>query len=254
MLMISDNPMVEVSGLKKTYSRSRRPALNGVSFEVKRGECFGLLGPNGAGKTTLLSILTRVIAPDEGRALIDGYNPWKRADKALAGVGWVPQEVALYERLTGRENLRFFARMAGVDREVLELRVESCLEAVGLTEAADRRVKTYSGGMKRRVNLAVGLLNDPALLVLDEPTVGIDPQSREKIFETVENLRQAGKTILYTTHYMEEAQRLCTRLVILDEGEVLAEGTVEDILRGDGETCENLEERFIALTGKRLRD
>ncbi len=253
---MTEQAMVEICGLTKIYPGHQRPALREVAFSVAPGECFGLLGPNGAGKTTLLSILTRVRKPTHGHVLIDGHDPWKSADKALARVGWVPQDVALYERLTARENLRFFAAMTGIEKDSLELRVETCLEAVALSDAADRRVGTYSGGMKRRVNLAVGLLNDPPLLVLDEPTVGIDPQSREKIFEMVDGLRLAGKTILYTTHYMEEAQRLCSRLVVLDEGEVLAEGTVEEILEGDEDEnpCTNLEERFIALTGKRLRD
>ena len=211
------------SGLVKRFGS--RTAVDGVGFHIDPGERYGLLGPNGAGKTTTISMVCGLLRPDAGTVTVDGISVDRHSTEAKAAIGYVPQEIALYPDLTGRENLRFFARLYGLWGARREERVEACLDLVGLTERADERVDKYSGGMQRRLNIAAGLLHQPRLLVLDEPTVGVDPQSRNAILESVEALGTEGLAVLYTTHYMEEAQRLCNRVGILDEGKLIAEGT-----------------------------
>jgi len=212
--------VIRVEDLHKSYRE--RPAVRGVSFEVQRGEIFGLLGPNGAGKTTTLSMLGTLLTPDRGEVTIAGHSLQKDAARIKATLGLVPQDLALYDRLTALENLRFFGKLYGLDAETLRRRCAEALTVVGLADRQRDLVRTFSGGMKRRLNIAVALVHRPQVLFLDEPTVGIDPQSRNFIFEFVEGLRDEGYTLLYTTHYMEEAQRLCDRVAIMDEGLLLA--------------------------------
>lgn len=210
------------TGLRKSFGDL--VAVDDVSFEIARGETYGLLGPNGAGKTTLISMVAGVLDADGGEVLVDGIRMDPSARVAKASIGYVPQDVAVYPDLTGRENLRFFASLYRLDRHRAAERVAEVLDTVGLTDRADEQVKKYSGGMKRRLNIAVGLIHRPRLLILDEPTVGVDPQSRNAILESIERLSTEGMSVLYTTHYMEEAERLCDRVGIVDLGHLIAEG------------------------------
>jgi len=213
-------PLLELRGLEKSFGSLR--ALGDVSFSVHEGEIFGLLGPNGAGKSTLLSIVCGLLAPDRGAMFLDGkpFAPDQRGQRAQ--VGLVPQELAIYQELTAKENLAFFGELYGLRGPTLRHRIDGILHAVGLVPHADQRVATFSGGMKRRLNLGVALVHRPRLLLLDEPTVGVDPQSRNHIFEEVRRLHATGITILYTSHYMEEVQALCQRIGILDGGKLVA--------------------------------
>jgi len=197
-------------------------AVDGVSFEVPKGSCFGLLGPNGAGKTTTISMIVGCLDPDSGEITLNGQKVGLRGFAAKRQTGFVPQEIAVYEDLSALDNLRFFGALEGVTGAELALAVSRVLEIVGLKERAADPVNTYSGGMKRRLNMAVAMLHSPSLLVLDEPTVGVDPQSRNAIFESLERLRAEGTTILYTTHYMEEVERLCDHVAVIDHGKVIA--------------------------------
>ena len=221
-------PVLVCRGLLKRYDQ--RIAVDDVGFHILPGERYGLLGPNGAGKTTTISIVCGLLRPDAGEVQVAGMRIDPRTTQAKAAIGYVPQEIALYPDLTGRENLRFFARLYGLRGAVRDERVAACLDLVGLADRADERVDTYSGGMQRRLNIAAGLLHQPRLLVLDEPTVGVDPQSRNAILESVEALGRSGLAVLYTTHYMEEAERLCDQIGILDEGTLVAEGTREELV------------------------
>lgn len=226
-----------------------------VSFRVRRQEIFGLLGPNGAGKTTTIRMLSTVLKPTAGEALIGGHSLTRAGDAVRRLIGVCPQELALYPELSAQDNLVFFGRMAGLSGNAARAAARQHLETVGLLEVAGRRVQTFSGGMKRRVNLAISLMSQPQLLFLDEPTVGIDPQSRLRIFETVERRRDEGMTILYTTHYMEEADRLCDRLGIMDQGRLIALGSPQELKAAIGDPGEvTLEQVFLELTGRTLRD
>ncbi len=209
-----------------------RRALDGLSLTLQAGEVLGLLGPNGAGKSTLIALLTGLLRPAAGRVAVKGEDP--RTAAARAGLGLAPQELALYDDLSARENLRFFGRIQGLRGPRLEQRVRTVLEESGLTERAADRVAGFSGGMKRRLNLAVALLHEPAVLLLDEPTAGVDPQSRLALYELVERQRALGRGVLYATHYMEEAQRLCDRVAIVDHGRLLALDTVPALLAVHG--------------------
>ncbi|HKA24633.1 MAG TPA: ABC transporter ATP-binding protein [Candidatus Eisenbacteria bacterium] len=223
--------MIEVRDLRKSYGVLA--AVDGVSFEVRRGETFGLLGPNGAGKTTTMHLLVGVLRPDGGTIQIAGEGDPTRP-QTREKLGLAPQAMSLYPDLTGEENLAFFARLHGLGGSALHERVESMLALAGLTDRRKHRVRTYSGGMQRRLNLACALVHDPPVLLLDEPTVGVDPQSRNHLFENIESLRAQGRTILYTTHYMEEAQRLCDRVAIMDKGKILALDTVPALIERYG--------------------
>jgi ABC-2 type transport system ATP-binding protein len=244
--------VIEVRGLVKTYKGSSRPALNGIDLTVRAGTVFGLLGPNGAGKTTAISIMTTLLKPTSGSVMISGIDAVRKPREVRRLIGCVPQEVALYQNLTVRENLLFFGRMHGLGGRILNARVSEAIDFAGLGESAGQRILACSGGMKRRANLAAGILQRPRVLFLDEPTVGIDPQSRNLILERLTALKQEI-TMVYTTHYMEEAEQLCTSVAIMDEGAILAEGPPQDLIRRVPE-CGNLEALFINLTGKRLRD
>ena len=281
-----DAPVAETAGLVKTYGETR--AVDGLDLEVRRGECLGLLGPNGAGKTTTLRILSTLAVPTEGQVRVLGLDPVREGPAIRARLGVVPQEVALYDPLSAVENLRFFGEIYGVPSERLQERVEWGIASAGLAERADSRVETYSGGMKRRLNIVAALLHEPELLFLDEPTVGIDPQSRNHVFEMVEKLRRDGTTMVYTTHQLGEVERLCDRIVIMDRGRSIAMGTLEalqqGVVEGKGgasalelgegtdlsqvvaalrergidahvrEDRPDLEEIFLSLTGHALRD
>jgi ABC-2 type transport system ATP-binding protein len=226
--------ILEVLNVTKTYKTT--PVVNDVSFSVREGEIFGLLGPNGAGKSTTISMATGVLKPTAGRILLDGHDLQEDLNRSKRLIGYVPQDLALYPTLSARDNLEFFGRIYGLTGRELAGRIQDVLKIVQLTERANDSVEHFSGGMKRRVNLAVGLLNRPRLLFLDEPTVGVDPQSRNAIFESLETLNREGISILYTTHYMEEAERLCARVAIMDNGKVIALDTPSDLIQrlGDG--------------------
>jgi ABC-2 type transport system ATP-binding protein len=221
------------SDLAKRYGE--RVAVDGVGFNIAPGETYGLLGPNGAGKTTTISMICGLLERDRGEVTVDGRPLATRSVDAKSVIGYVPQDLAIYPDLTARENLRFFGRLYGLWGKELDGRVQESLEVVGLADRADERTDRYSGGMKRRLNIAVGLLNRPKLLVLDEPTVGVDPQSRNSILSGVEGFGEQGMAVLYTTHYMEEAERLCDRVGIIDEGKLQAEGTRRELTALVGE-------------------
>ncbi len=223
--------MIKAENLKKRYGNL--VALDDVSFEVKKGETFGLLGPNGAGKTTTIQVLCGLLKPDSGAVELDG-----KVDPGLIEVrlslGVVPQTLAIYEELSAEQNLHFFGRLYGLGGKQLKERVKNCLEIAGLRKRSKERVSKYSGGMKRRLNMVCSFLHEPPLLLLDEPTVGVDPQSRNLIFDTIEAMNKQGRTIIYTTHYMEEAQRLCDRVAILDHGRILDLDSVENLINKHG--------------------
>jgi ABC-2 type transport system ATP-binding protein len=223
--------MIQVTGLRKSYGPV--VAVDGVSFEIRQGETFGLLGPNGAGKTTTIHLLTGLLRPDAGEIKISGTPDPTRLE-ARRHIGLAPQALALYDELTGQENLTFFGKLYGLSGPRLKERVAWGLTFAGLAERKAHRARTYSGGMKRRLNLACALVHEPKVLFLDEPTAGVDPQSRNYIFEGIEALAAQGHTILYTTHYMEEAQRLCDRVAIMDRGHILALDTVEGLIQQHG--------------------
>ncbi|MCI0554978.1 MAG: ATP-binding cassette domain-containing protein [Anaerolineae bacterium] len=225
--------MLETQNLVKNYGDFT--AVKGISFDIKEGEIFSLLGPNGAGKTTTISMLSTLYTPTSGDATIGGHSITKDPMAVKQVIGVVPQEIALYEDLTAKENLVFWGQMYGLGGKSLNSRVDEVLEQIGLTDKAKNRVKTYSGGMKRRVNIGVGLLHKPRLLFMDEPTVGIDPQSRRAILDTVKDLNKQGMTVLYTTHYMEEAQELSDRVGIIDHGELIALGTQDELTKQVGQ-------------------
>jgi ABC-2 type transport system ATP-binding protein len=221
--------MLEVRDLRKNYGATQ--ALAGISFTVGKGEMFGLLGPNGAGKTTLLSIVAGLCDPGAGEVFLEG-RPFVRRRRAMRRlIGVVPQDLAIYLELTARENLQFFGQLYGIRGKTLAERVEQILAAVALADRADQRAGTFSGGMKRRLNLGAALVHAPQILLLDEPTTGVDPQSRNHIFEEVRRLNALGMTIVYTSHYMEEVQALCPRIGIMDHGRLIACAAVRDLLR-----------------------
>ncbi len=238
--------------LVKRYKNSESPALNGFSLHVEKGEFFGLLGANGAGKTTAVSVFSGFMPPDSGTVSVMGMDFQRQSNEIRQLLGLVPQDIALYENLTALENLQFFGRLYGFSGVKLKNRIDQCLDFARLTEQATRLVSTYSGGMKRRLNLATGLLHLPQILFLDEPTVGIDTQSRHLIHKQLMELNQKGTTILYTTHYMEDAQELCSRVGIIDGGKIIEQGTPDELLLQSGSS--NLEDLFLHLTGKQLRD
>ena len=226
--------ILEARNLAKNYGDFT--AVKGITFDIKEGEIFSLLGPNGAGKTTTISMLSTLYNPTSGDATIGGHSITKDPMAVKQIIGVVPQDLALYEDLTARENLLFWGQMYGLSGQPLNSRIEEVLQQIDLVEKAKDRVKTYSGGMKRRVNIGVGLLHKPRLLFMDEPTVGIDPQSRRAILETVKDLNRQGMTVLYTTHYMEEAQELSDRVGIIDHGELIALGTQKELTQQVGQT------------------
>ncbi len=231
--MSTDGWILECRDLRKAFGDL--VAVNGVGFHIAAGETYGLLGPNGAGKTTTISMVCGLLRRDGGDVILAGRPLDTMTIEAKADIGYVPQELALYPDLTARENLRFFGKLYGLVGTELDARVDEVLDVIDLRERADDKAQQYSGGMQRRLNIGLGLLNRPKLLVLDEPTVGVDPQSRNAILESVERFREQGLAVLYTTHYMEEAERLCDRVGIIDQGELKAEGTRRALVAMVGE-------------------
>lgn len=219
--------MIDVINLKKSYGE--REAVKSLNFSIKDGEFYGLLGPNGAGKTTTISIMSTILDADAGDVVIDNYNIKKNPKKVKQVIGVVPQEIALYNELSAGENLKFWGGLYNVPESELKARMDELLKWFGLYDRRNDKVGSYSGGMKRRINIAAALLHRPKVLFMDEPTVGIDPQSRNCIYEVIEKLHRDGMTIVYTTHYMEEAERFCDRIGIIDEGRIIAEGTLDDL-------------------------
>lgn len=218
---------IKVENLVKSYKKSK--ALDGISFEVHEGEILCLLGPNGAGKSTTINILTTALKGDKGSVFFKGRNINQIAKAYKQNLGIVPQELALYEELPAERNVEFFAALYGVKGKELKVKVDEALKFVGLLERKKERVKTFSGGMKRRLNIACAIAHNPKVIILDEPTVGIDPQSRNHILKSIKELRENGATIIYTTHYMEEVEEISTRIIIIDHGKIIAEGTKESL-------------------------
>src|SRR5512140_59460 len=252
-------PILEVQNLVKQYGAVT--AVNGVSFAIEAGEIFSLLGPNGAGKTTTISVLSCLLPPTSGDAIIGGHSVTRESMEVRKIIGVVPQDIALYHMLSARENLAFWGRMYGMGGAQLKKRVDEVLEQIGLTDKANVKVGTYSGGMKRRVNIGVGLLHRPRIIYMDEPTVGIDPQSRRSILDAVKDLNKQGMTVLYTTHYMEEAEELSDRVGMFDHGELIALGTQKELTQqvGQSETLilhigENEDAQVLASALKGIPD
>ncbi|MCK6649332.1 MAG: ABC transporter ATP-binding protein [Bacteroidia bacterium] len=245
--------IIEIQGLTKTFRGALEPAVKEVSLSIGRNEIFGLLGPNGAGKTTTISILCGLFPATSGKINIDGMDMKGDLSNIKQIVGVVPQDIALYPTLTARENLDFYGHMYGLSGKLLKDKIDMWLQNFGLTEAANRRINTYSGGMKRRVNLIAAILHDPKILFLDEPTVGVDVQSRNVIIDYLKKLNDNGTTIIYTSHHMDEAEHFCTKVAIIDNGTIIEQGTPAELIsRYDG--CHNLESVFLKLTKRRLRD
>ncbi|MGB8252408.1 MAG: ATP-binding cassette domain-containing protein [Anaerolineaceae bacterium] len=226
--------ILEVNNLVKKYGENT--AVKGISFSIKEGEIFSLLGPNGAGKTTTISVLSTLLTPTSGEAAVCGFSVTKQPMEVRKSIGVVPQDLALYEELSAVENLSFWGQMYGLNGKKLARRIDEVLDLIGLKDKAKAHVRTFSGGMKRRVNIGIGLLHQPRLLFMDEPTVGIDPQSRRAILDSVKDLNKKGMTVLYTTHYMEEAQELSDRVGIIDHGELIALGTQAELTKQVGGT------------------
>ena len=247
------SPVLCARELSKRYRGMANIALRSLDLTVQAGEIFGFLGPNGAGKTTAISVMSTLLRPTAGRVEICGLDAFRNIRQVRSLIGVVPQDIALFDTLTASENLAYFGRLYGLGGDDLVEAVRSALDVTGLAERSHDTVGTFSGGMKRRINLAVGILHRPQLLFLDEPTVGIDAQSRNKIMENLLWLKEQGTTMIYTTHYMEEVQRLCSRLAIIDEGQIIAKDETGNLLAQHPD-CGDLGELFLKLTGHRLRD
>lgn len=245
--------IIEVKGLTKRYAGMQNPAIDNLDLKVRKGEIFGLLGPNGAGKTTLINILTGILKPDAGKAFINGKDVKTELKKVKFQIGIVPQEIALYPTLTIRENLYIFGSLYNIPGKILKKRIEELLVIYGLENKIRSQVKKLSGGMKRRLNIIAGILHNPGLLILDEPTAGIDVQSKVVILQNLSRLNSLGTTILYTSHYMDEAERFCSRTLIIDYGKIITEGTPADLV-SKYEDCQSLEDVFIKLTGREIRE
>jgi len=248
--MTVEKTEIKINNLTKRFGEVK--AVNGLSLEVKSGELFGLLGPNGAGKSTAINILTGLLEPTSGSANLGGYDIQKQSEKVKELIGVCPQEIAVYPYLTGRENVEFFGSLHDMPKDKLKKIVDELLDKMGLKEDADRKIKGYSGGMKRRISLIMALVNEPEIAFLDEPTVGLDPHSRHAVWDFILEIKKKRKTIILTTHYMEEAEYLCDRVGIIDYGKLIALGTPEELKKKHN--AKNLEEVFIQLTGRDLRE
>ncbi len=246
-------PIIQISQLSKKYKDAETYSLIDFSLAVNEGQIFGLLGPNGAGKTTLISMLCGLIKPTSGSFSINNLTYADNSNEIKKIIGVVPQEYALYPTLTARENLMYFGSMYGLKGENLKGKIIESLDYLGLLKFADKQIETFSGGMKRRVNLIAGILHNPKILFLDEPTVGVDVQSKSAIIDYLKQLNKNGTTIIYTSHHLSEAQDFCTDIAIIDRGQLFAQGTPENLIRSTA-NANNLEDVFISLTGKELRD
>jgi ABC-2 type transport system ATP-binding protein len=245
--------IIQITALSKKYKDAEMYSLDDFTLTIKEGQIFGLLGPNGAGKTTLISMLCGLVKPTSGSFTIDNMTYSKNSDEIKKIIGVVPQEYALYPTLTARENLLYFGSMYGLKGSNLKEKVIESLDFLGLLKFADKRIETFSGGMKRRVNLIAGILHNPKVLFLDEPTVGVDVQSKNAIIDYLKQLNKNGTTIIYTSHHLLEAQDFCTDIAILDRGKIHAQGTPTDLIAATA-NARNLEDVFISLTGKEMRD
>lgn len=245
--------VVQLEHLTKQYPKSAKPAVSDLSITIPEGAVFGLLGPNGAGKSTTVMSICGLTYPDSGRVTVMGQDISKHGSEVRKKIGVAPQEIALFPTLTARENLRYFGRMYGLSTEFLRAQITNLLDIFGLNEKSDQQVRTFSGGMKRRLNLIAALLHEPHLVILDEPTAGVDVQSRNMILGFLQTLKSKGTSIIYSSHVLEEAARICSHLVIIDEGKLITTGTVSDVMNVHPE-CADLEQLFLKLTGKNIRD
>ena len=250
--MLATN-IIEIKNLYKKYKNADEFSVNNISLEIGENEIYGILGPNGAGKTTLISMLCGLIKPTSGSYTINGLSPRNRLNSIKKITGIVPQEYALYPTLTAKENLMFFGSLYGLKHAYLHQKIDEMLERVGLTNFANKKIEHFSGGMKRRCNLIAGIMHNPKVLFLDEPTVGVDVQSRNVIIEFLKELNQNGTSIVYTSHHLQEAEEFCTKIAIIDNGQIYAIGSPEELIAKTPK-AENLEDVFISLTGKELRD
>jgi len=245
-------PIIDINNLVKRYNGATTNAVDSLNLQIMDGDIFGLLGPNGAGKTTTISMLCGLIKPNSGNIQINGLNQEDYPEEIKKIIGVVPQELALYNNLTATENLQFFGRMYGLGGKYLKDKIEFYLLKFSLTDKSNKLVSTFSGGMKRRLNLIAGILHSPKILFLDEPTVGIDVQSKNVIIEYLKELNKEGTTIIYTSHLMEEAENLCAHISIIDLGKEITNGKPSELVAGNSD-CGNLEEIFLKLTGKYVR-
>lgn len=246
--------ILSTTELTKKYDN--KVVVDGLNLEIKKGEIFGLLGPNGAGKSTTMNMICSIVRPTAGEVKLLGKNPWKHKREVIHKIGYIPQELAIHGKLRAWENVELFTSLYGIKGNKLKQTVEESLEYVGLLEKRNEFAGKFSGGMKRRLNIACAIGHQPELLIFDEPTVGIDPQSRNFILEKIKDSNRKGATVIYTSHYMEEVEAICTRIAIMDNGKIIACGTSEELkklVREDGDDI-TLEEVFLTLTGKRLRD
>jgi ABC-2 type transport system ATP-binding protein len=244
---------IQIERLVKVYRGSEKAVVNGLQLCVEEGEIYGFLGPNGAGKTTTINILCGLLPFNDGCVSVFGYRLPQQISKIKPLIGVVPQDIALYPTLTARENLMIFGGMYGIPRKELNQKINNWLHELGLSQHQHRQIGDYSGGMKRRVNLIAGILHQPKLVILDEPTVGADVQSKAVLIDTLKKINREGTTILYTSHYMEEAESLCSRVGIVDNGKIIAEGSPEELMNAHN-GINDLENVYLALTGKKLRD
>lgn len=246
--------ILKTTDLTKKYQN--KAVVDGLNIEIKRGEIFGLLGPNGAGKSTTMNMICSIVRPTAGSIELLGKDPWKQKKDVIHKIGYIPQELAIHGNLKAWENVELFTSLYGIKGEKLKKAVDESLEYVGLIERKQEFAKNFSGGMKRRLNIACAIGHNPELLIFDEPTVGIDPQSRNFILDKIKESNKRGATVIYTSHYMEEVEAICTRIAIMDSGKIIACGTSEELkeLVTDGSKDITLEEVFLTLTGKKLRD
>lgn len=244
---------INISSLSKVYISTETTAVDHIDLKINKGEFFGLLGPNGAGKTTTISMMSSLMKPSSGKIEINGVDIEKGLSEIRNQIGVVPQEISLYPKLTATENLNFFGAMYGMENTELRLRINEMLDCFGLLAKSKQRVETYSGGMKRRLNLITGILHNPEIVFLDEPTVGIDVQSRTVIMLYLAEMQKQGTTLVYTSHHMEEAQRYCSDIAIIDNGKIIEKGKPDDLISSYSE-CNDLEGIFLELTGRKLRD
>ena len=249
-----NNPIVlDIQNLTKTYQGKPEPAVDNISFQVMQGEIFGLLGPNGAGKTTTISVLCSLLKPTSGKILIAGLDLDLHLRLIKSKIGVVGKEIALYEKITAYKNLKYFGRIYDLDKKKLEKNIDYYLNTLGLNSYKNQQIRRFSGGMKRRINLIAGVLHNPSILFLDEPTVGVDVQTRNVIREFLVDLKKEGTTIVYTSHLMDDAQKLCDRVCIIDQGKIIASGSPMELINLHSD-CNELEEVFLKLTGRNLRD
>jgi ABC-2 type transport system ATP-binding protein len=245
--------VVRLEHLTKQFNKAWKPAISDLSLEIEEGSVFGLLGPNGAGKSTTVMILCGLMKPDAGQVQVLGKQMPDYGAEIRKRIGVAPQEIALFPSLTARENLSYFGRMYGLSTLIIRERIDHYLATFGLSDKASKQVHEFSGGMKRRLNLIAALLHDPKLVILDEPTAGVDVQSRNMILSFLESLRQQGTTIIYSSHVLEEAERICSHIAIVDEGSLVTTGTLRHVLDSHPD-CGHLEQVFLKLTGKNIRD